>query len=312
MSDHTVVADSADDQADAPATPTEDVCYTNTSGSSAVYGLEIARYSAAIDDRLDLYYTGGDALTYPVTESVTEPASSPAVVAVGAACWQTGELESFSSLGPTIDNRTKPDLVAPDSVSTDTFGAATSGSGGCGTSGFAGTSASSPQVAGAAADLLQRHPTYTTGQLVASLAGTSFAYGQNGTSNAVLNDDSGAGPLRLGLAAPIGTIAYDAGGSTFLTDGEAVQAFAGSGGDPTFDPSGSGLLLADGGGITQYYGLSSSPSPAKNHAGTTVAGDVQPSWGQKAPTAAPSCSSTRRCRGSRDRASPPARPPRRS
>ena len=248
-----------------------------------MYGLEIARYSAAIDDRLDLYYTGGDGLTYPVTESVTEPASSPAALAVGAACWQTGQLENFSSVGPTIDGRTKPDLVAPDSVSTDTYGAATSGSAGCGTSGFAGTSASSPQVAGAAADLLQRHPTYTTGQLAASLEGTSFAYGQNGTSNAVVNDDSGSGPLRLGLAAPIGTIAYDAGGSTFLTDGEAVQAFAASGGDPAWDPSGSELLLVDGGGLTEYYGLSSYPSNFKNHAGTTVAGDVQPSWGQKGP-----------------------------
>ena len=282
-SDHTVVADSASDQADSPSTPTEALCYTNTSGSDAVYGLEIMRYSAAIDDRLDLYYTGGDTLTYPVTQSVTEPASSPAALAVGAACWQTGELEFYSSAGPTIDGRTKPDLVAPDSVSTDTLGAAASGSGGCGTSGFAGTSASSPQVAGAAADLLQRHPSYTTGQLVASLEETTFAYGQNGTSDAVVNDDSGVGPLRLGLAAPLGTIAYDAGGTTFLTDGEAVQKFSVSGGDPAWDPSGSELLLADGSGLTEYYGLSSSPGGFKNHAGTTVAGDVQPSWGQKAP-----------------------------
>ena len=71
-------------------------------------------------------------LTYATTESVTEPASSPAALAVGAACWQTGQLEDYSSLGPTIDGRPKPDLTAPDSVSTVTYGAAVSGSAGCG------------------------------------------------------------------------------------------------------------------------------------------------------------------------------------
>ena len=88
--------------------------------------------------------------------SVTEPASSPDALAVGADCWQTGTLEPYSSQGPTIDGRTKPDLLAPDSVSTQTYGAATAGAGGCGASGFAGTSAASPQVAGAAADLLEQ------------------------------------------------------------------------------------------------------------------------------------------------------------
>ena len=249
-----------------------------------MYALEIARYSAAATTRARPVLHRRRRAPLPDhgerhRAGVLTRQRSQSAPRAG----RPGQLENFSSLGPTIDGRTKPDLVAPDSVSTDTYGAATSGSGGCGTSGFAGTSASSPQVAGAAADLLQRHPTYTTGQLAASLEGTSFAYGQNGTSNAVLNDDSGAGPLRLGLAAPIGTIAFDAGGSTFLTDGEAVQAFAAGGGDPAWDPSGSELLLVDGGGLTEYYGLSSYPSNFKNHAGTTVAGDVQPSWGQKGP-----------------------------
>ena len=40
-------------------------------------------------------------------ESVVEPASSPAALAVGAVCWQTGQLEQYSSLGPTIDGRTE-------------------------------------------------------------------------------------------------------------------------------------------------------------------------------------------------------------
>ena len=35
---------------------------------------------------------------------------------MGALCWQTTQLEPYSSVGPTIDGRTKPDLVAPDSI----------------------------------------------------------------------------------------------------------------------------------------------------------------------------------------------------
>ena len=80
--------------------------------------------------------------------------------------------------------------------------------------------------------LLQRHPSDTPGQLAAELESTTFAYGQNGVSNAVVDDDSGAGNLRLGLTAPIGTIAFEAGGAAYLTDGEAVQELAATGGNP--------------------------------------------------------------------------------
>ena len=88
------------------------------------------------------------------------------------------------------------------------------------------------------------------------------------------------------LAAPIGTIAYDAWRlRTFLTDGEAVQALAGSGGDPAWDPSGDrSCSPSTGRGVTEYYSRSSlGDSLQKSRRGTTVSGDVQPSWGQKSP-----------------------------
>ena len=83
--------------------------------------------------------------------SVTEPASSPNAVAVGATCFSATTPEPYSSRGPTLDGRDKPDVLAPDSVSGATYGA----SGGC-EDGFAGTSAAAPHVAGAAALIEQR------------------------------------------------------------------------------------------------------------------------------------------------------------
>ena len=44
------------------------------------------------------------------------PAASPAVLAVGAVCSQSRQLEFYSSQGPTIDGRIKPDIVGHDSV----------------------------------------------------------------------------------------------------------------------------------------------------------------------------------------------------
>ena len=163
------------DPTDGPATPTEALCYTNA-GSTGTFGIAIVRFSASTSPRFDLYFTGSSGLQYsnpPV--SVIEPASSPSALAVGADCWQTGALEFFSSQGATIDGRTKPDLIAPDSVSTVTYGNADPSAGGCGTSGFAGTSASSPQVAGAAADLLERDPSLTPAELEGALEATSLA-----------------------------------------------------------------------------------------------------------------------------------------
>jgi subtilisin family serine protease len=68
-------------------------------------------------------------------------------------CWQNDAVEYYSSLGPTIDGRLKPDLVGPDSVSSGTYGTFSQ----CG-SGFAGTSAAAPHVAGAAALLWGLRP----------------------------------------------------------------------------------------------------------------------------------------------------------
>lgn len=85
------------------------------------------------------------------------PADGPNVLAVGAVT-STGARSSFSSLGPTADGRTKPDVVARGSSTTliSTGGAVTSAN---------GTSFSSPLMAGFAASVWSAHPSATAAQL---------------------------------------------------------------------------------------------------------------------------------------------------
>jgi hypothetical protein len=80
--------------------------------------------------------------------SLLVPAATERVITVGAVPFFSHfTIEPFSSRGPTADGRVKPDLVAPDQVTTVTFG-----------SPFAGSSASSPFVAGLAALYLNMYP----------------------------------------------------------------------------------------------------------------------------------------------------------
>ena len=48
-----------------------------------------------------------------------QPATSPGAFAVGAANWRSNSLEPFSSRGPTIDGRVKPDLLGFDGTSSN-------------------------------------------------------------------------------------------------------------------------------------------------------------------------------------------------
>jgi subtilisin family serine protease len=90
------------------------------------------------------------------------------MIAVGAASWQTPDtIETFSSLGPTTDGRTKPDLVGADRGDSVSYGAL----------GFAGTSQASPHVAGLAALVRQQFPSFTPAQVAGYLKDNALPRG---------------------------------------------------------------------------------------------------------------------------------------
>ncbi|MBN9621048.1 MAG: S8 family serine peptidase [Actinobacteria bacterium] len=96
-----------------------------------------------------------------VNGSLTSPSNSPYAVGVGAADvgadgTTPGTLEYFSSQGPTIDGRVKPDITGWDGESSyvSEF-----------SDGFYGTSAATPVVAGTAALVAQQNPSWDVAQI---------------------------------------------------------------------------------------------------------------------------------------------------
>jgi subtilisin family serine protease len=179
--------------------PLEALCVGQESGLDLVVYWAIVGYSVSTSPRFDLFSLSPPLQYRTAAGSLVDPATSSSALAVGALCWQTRQLEPYSSQGPTIDGRMKPELAGHDSVSGATYGSATS----C-PSAFAGTSASSPEVAGAAALVKQAYPGYSPDQLQQLLMRSATDFGTPGADN-----QSGAGELKLpappDLAAPTAT-----------------------------------------------------------------------------------------------------------
>ncbi len=171
--------------------PIEYVEVANCDSIAHTFEVRINRWSGAATPRLDLFFDGDvTGIETATPGDVAEPATSPAVLTVGAHCWSGGALEAYSSTGPTIDARIKPDISGPDATSSSVFGA----SSGCST-GFRGTSASAPHVAGAAALLLGANPDLELAELEQLLTDRAVDAGAPGPDN-----QFGAGRLALGPA----------------------------------------------------------------------------------------------------------------
>jgi Subtilase family len=150
--DPNIVAVSARDQKGTSGglSPTEQVTVKNTTANIQNYSVLVADENAQPTTRIDLWFSGqASAVQYDsVGGSVAEPASSPYALAVGATQPGSGAIEPYSGQGPTIDDRTKPDITGFDQVSTSTYGPTA----------FGGTSAAAAHVAGAAALIKGANP----------------------------------------------------------------------------------------------------------------------------------------------------------
>lgn len=162
--------------------PTEELTFTNDTGAAQFYYLYVRNHNAKFTTRFDLFASGpSDPLQYNTAAgSITEPATSPFVMAVGATQPGSGVLENFSGQGPTIDNRIKPDITAFDRVSTSTYGSQA----------LTGTSAAAAHVAGAAALLKSANPQLDAAQIQTAL--------QTRTNPRKSDNQWGTGVLAMG------------------------------------------------------------------------------------------------------------------
>jgi subtilisin family serine protease len=128
--------------------------------------------------------------------SIGSPANAPAAITVAASTLggdgtRPDVVASFSSAGPTpVSLLPKPDVTAPgvdvvSSLPPNNFGA------------LDGTSMATPHVAGAAALLLQRHPTWTVQQVKSAIASTGVSVRTARSSGEVSVLREGGGRIDL-------------------------------------------------------------------------------------------------------------------
>lgn len=162
---------------------------------SGRYRARVIRVVGSAARRFDLVMLGtpdrGDVLDLSTAaSSLLEPAEHPSVFTVGAAAaGNPMQVARFSSRGPTVDGRVKPDIIAP------------SGPQSFGDGSFSGTSAASPYVAAAAALLLEASPGLTPAEVPAQLRDRALD-----VPPAAADSESGAGLLQMGTVSGFGPL----------------------------------------------------------------------------------------------------------
>ncbi len=178
-----VLASSVDgQQGDSGQEPVEFVVYEGY-GWEPVYVMIQA--ASADPVQVELLSYGGDFAEPTSASSITTPADAAGSLTVGAVEWWNDTLASYSSQGPTLDGRLKPEISAPTGVSGATYGPR----------GFDGTSASAPHVAGAAALVWQAHPEFARREVQDYLLAGAVDLGIQGP-------DTGYGYGLLQLSSP--------------------------------------------------------------------------------------------------------------
>jgi len=134
--------------------------------------------------RLNLF---GDSAAFEQSNpssSLITPADAADALTVGAIAWENGSLKAYSSQGPTLDGRIKPDIAAPSGVTGTIYDELGHN--------FEGTSAAAPHVAGAAALVKSAFPESTNIEIRDYLLGNAIDLGASGVDN-----EYGYGKLTL-------------------------------------------------------------------------------------------------------------------
>ena len=167
--------------------PVEHIVYQVT--ESGHYGVSVRKSQNARATLIKIFSSNHDFEGIEsIRGSIGVPADARGSLTVGAIPhrrWQTGPQEPFSSQGPTIDGRIKPDIMGPDGVNTFSYGS----------DGFFGTSAAAPHIAGAAALIKSSNPENFTAQTLRDkLLEATVDLGERGKDNVY-----GEGRLDLSL-----------------------------------------------------------------------------------------------------------------
>ncbi len=152
--------------------PTEFMSFTNSGGGTRNLGIVIENVGGAQPRQLELFLPGSAVQEQYVIpdHSLPNVGDAKKAISLGAVNWQTpNSIQNYSSRGPTLDGRVKPEGVAPDCVSV-------TGNGGFPTT-FCGTSASAPHAAAVAALLLSATPSLSPSQLYAALIAPTVELG---------------------------------------------------------------------------------------------------------------------------------------
>lgn len=152
--------------------PTERLTRTGTDSGTSY--LAVKHASGPTPNRLT-FFTGPELTLIPNTTAGSIPnPTTESVLNVGATDYRTNEIEAFSSRGPRVDGRIKPDIVAPNRVDNSVYGS------------FTGTSAAAPHAAGAMALVLDANESLGTQRMLSGLKRTAnvTATGQTEPNNA--------------------------------------------------------------------------------------------------------------------------------
>jgi hypothetical protein len=197
-----------------PGPPLQRGIFQNTTSAQHTYLMVIFRrdFSVTITPRIDVYFEGQEKNLQAVRAdgSLSEPATSPLAMTMGAHCYATGSLEPFSARGPTIDGRTKPDMSGPDGVSNDVVAGTIPGL--CNNHfGFYGTSSAAPHGAGAAALVKGALPALASEEIQQVLQNRASDAGPAGRDNQFGSGRLNLGPLAFTTATTSGPAATSSG-----------------------------------------------------------------------------------------------------